>query len=109
MTYPPMILRDLLYACCYEIGLWFRERNPSLRFKPQWFVLMMDYCFPYWVENKTAQTMDDVDSQIQELHKKWDRWDISESNQPIVIEKLSQVDGLPELRITAPWYRDDTD
>jgi hypothetical protein len=67
---------------------------------------MMDYCFPYWVENKTAQTMDDVDSQIQELHKEWD---ISESNQPIVIEKPSQVDGLPELRITAPWYRNESD
>jgi hypothetical protein len=70
-------------------------------------VLMMDYCRPYWVENKTAQTMDDVDSQIQELHKEWG---ISEPNKPIITEKPSQVEGLPELRITAPWYQaDDTD
>jgi hypothetical protein len=103
-----MILRNLFYVCCYEIGLWLREHHPSLAAKAA-VVLMMDYCRPYWVENKTSQTMDDVDSQIQELHRVWDRWDISEANQPIVIEKPSQVDGLPELRITAPWYRDEPD
>lgn len=93
-----------LYACCYEIGLWIIEQFPdSSVVDNPWFKRMMEYCLSYWSEVRTIGTMEDVDDQIQELHREWEEQELIE-NKPVFIEKESEVDGLPEMRLSAPWY-----
>lgn len=95
---------SLFYVCCYEIGLWLKEHYPNSPITTSpWLVLMMSYCLPYWQDHRTAVTMEDVDDQIQELHREWEKQELIE-NRPVFIEKESEIDGLPEMRLSAPWY-----
>ena len=62
------------------------------------------WCFPYWVEFKTQQTMASVDRQIAEIVDSAE-WKVS--SDPVYPEKPSQVECLSEMRLRAPWLEDD--
>lgn len=90
-----------IYYACYEIAVWYAAKNPKIVFNP-WYKRLIDWCFPYWVDIKTATTMDDVDRQAAEIADEW-----KVSSDPVFTEKPSQVEGLTEMRLRAPWVEDD--
>lgn len=108
-----MTLETLINALAYELGLFIAERNPTIR-HTLWFKRLMAHCLPDWTAWKTKQTLKDVDKQIQDLNKEWDRQE-KEASKPLYSEK--PADGSTaqallggEMRLTAPWVEDaDTD
>jgi hypothetical protein len=85
------------YYVCYEIAIWYADRQPGVVFNP-WYKRLIEQCRPYWVDVKTAMTMDSVDRQTAAIA---DQWKVS--SDPVYTEKPSQVEGLPEMRLRAPW------
>ena len=65
-----MSTEALIYALCYELGLFFLRKRPSLG-DNKWFRRMMNYCRTDWADWKTAQTMKLIDSQSQKLVEEW--------------------------------------
>jgi len=65
-----MTTQALFRALCYEVGVLFLERWPSLATNP-WFRRMMNYCRTDWADWKTAKTMKAIDSQSQKLVEEW--------------------------------------
>ena len=70
----------------------------------------MDAWRPDWVEWKTEATMQDVDRQVEDLHK---QWAIAEQTEqaPVITEKPSDGSAAQELlggelRIRAPWVQE---
>lgn len=92
-----------IYYACYEIAIWYAAKNPGIKFNP-WYKRLIEWCFPGWVEIKTLQTMDSVDRQIADLldSAEWK----SPSSDPVFTEKPSQVEGLTEMRLRAPWVEE---
>lgn len=86
-----------IYYVCYEIAVWYSKKNPVVVFNP-WYKRLLDHCLPYWVEVRAAMTMEDVDRQTAEIADEW-----KVSSDPVYTEKTSVVDGLPEMRLRAPW------
>ena len=90
-----------VFYACYEIAVWYAAKNPGIVFNP-WYKRLIEWCRPYWVEVKTAKTMADVDRQAAEIADEW-----KVSSDPVFTEKPSQVEGLTEMRLRAPWVEDD--
>jgi hypothetical protein len=90
-----------IYYAIYEIALWYASKNPGIVFNP-WYKRLLAQCFPDWVEVKTLQTMESVDRQAAEIADEW-----KVSSDPVFTEKPSQVEGLTEMRLRAPWIEDD--
>ena len=90
-------MREYIYYCCYEIAVWYGNQSPGVRTNP-WYIRLIQECFPSWVAIKTKMTMDDVDRQTAAIA---DGWKVS--SDPVYTEEPSQVDGLPEMRLRAPW------
>ena len=90
-------MRDYFYYCCCEIAVWYAVKNPSIRFNP-WYKRLLEECLPSWIKIKTKTLMDDVDRQTAAIA---DGWKVS--SDPVYTEEPSQVDGLPEMRLRAPW------
>ena len=65
--------------------------------------MLLDYCHPYWVEWKTLSTMESVDRQVDVLRDEGKCLDDASYVTPVFSEKLSEVDGLTEMRLSAPW------
>lgn len=65
--------------------------------------MLIDYCKPYWVEWKTLSTLESVDRQVEVLQKEWKREDDVLYVDPVYSEKPSEVEGLTEMRLSAPW------
>jgi hypothetical protein len=65
--------------------------------------MLIDYCHPYWVEWKTLSTMESVDRQVDVLRDEGKCLDDVLYVTPVFSEKLSDVDGLTEMRLSAPW------
>lgn len=65
--------------------------------------MLVDYCKPYWVEWKTVVTMESVDRQIDSIQQEWKEVDDVLYVDPVFSEQPSEVDGLTEMRLSAPW------
>lgn len=92
-----MTLKTYLYYVMYEVLQWYVERHPTVRLL-WWYPLALKELAPEWVTVKVKQTMDDVDRQAAALFT-----EESGVPDPVFTEKPSQVDGLPEMRLSAPW------
>jgi hypothetical protein len=94
-------MRDYFYYCCYEIAVWYADQNPGIRFNP-WYKRLLAECAPGWVTIKTKMTLADFDRQAADIADEW-----KVSSDPVFTEKPSQVEGLTEMRLRAPWVEDD--
>ena len=65
--------------------------------------MLLDYCHPYWIEWKTLSTMESVDRQVDVLRDEGKCLDDVLYVTPVFSEKPSEVDGLTEMRLSAPW------
>ena len=65
--------------------------------------MLLDYCHPFWIEWKTLSTMESVDRQVDVLREEGKCLDDALYVTPVFSEKLSEVDGLTEMRLSAPW------
>lgn len=75
---------------------------------PPWNTIL-EYLFSfiekwYW-DTKVQVTMDDVDRQAKEIVEQWNEEE-KETKAPIITSKPSEVEGLDEIRIRAPWVGD---
>ena len=91
-----------LLAICYEAAIWYSDKQPSVRLR-YWYRMLLDYCKPYWVEWKTLSTMESVDRQAEVTREEWKEVDDVLYVDPVFSEKPSEVDGLTEMRLSAPW------
>ena len=91
-----------LLAMCYEVALWYSHKQPSVRLR-DWYRMLLDYCQPYWIEWKTLSTMESVDRQVDVLKDEGKCLDDVLYVTPVFSEKPSEVDGLTEMRLSAPW------
>lgn len=89
-------MRDYFYYCCYEIAVWYADKNPGIRLNP-WYQRLIKECAPGWIAIKLKLTMADVDRQAAEIADEW-----KVSSDPVFTETESEVDGLPEMRLRAP-------
>lgn len=75
---------------------------------PPWNTIL-EYLFSffekwYW-DTKVQLTMDDVDRQAKEIVEQWNEEE-KETQAPIITSKPSEVEGLDEIRIRAPWVEE---
>ena len=91
-----------LLAMCYEVALWYSHKQPSVRLR-DWYRMLLDYCHPFWIEWKTLSTMESVDRQVDVLRDEGKCLDDVLYVTPVFSEKPSEVDGLSEMRLSAPW------
>lgn len=91
------MIRDYCYYCLYELLIWYSNTHPAVRLQP-WYRNAIGQCRDGWIAIKTKMTMDAVDKHIASL-------DIGPSGvpDPVFTEKPSMVEGLPEMRLSAPW------
>lgn len=96
-------MRDYWYYVCYEIATWYADKNPRIRLNP-WYKRLIKECAPGWVAIKVKMTIETVDRQIADLldSAEWK----SPSSDPVFTEKPSQVEGLTEMRLRAPWVEE---
>lgn len=85
----------------YEVLMFLCERNHRIRLQ-WWYPLALKELAPGWVTVKLKMTMADVDRQLESI-------DVGPSGvpDPVFTEKPSQVDGLTEMRLSAPWSKND--
>ena len=83
---------SLLNAIIYEVLWRLCEDHPSLR-SNKLVKMLMDNCFPDWVEWSTEATMADVDRQVEEIKEEWR----DEENENIR-EKFSNI--FPESKVS---------
>jgi len=91
-----------LLAVCYELAIRYSDIQPSVRLR-NWYRMLIDYCHPYWVVWKTLSTMESVDRQVDLIQEQWSAVDDAVFVTPIFSEKPSEVDGLTDMRLSAPW------
>ena len=53
-----------------------------------------------WVQGRVDMEMTDVDKQVNEIIKTWDE---EEKQEPVTEIKKSDIEGLDDIRIIAPW------
>lgn len=97
MTYPLRIMRDYVYYCLYELLIWYSNKYPAVRLQA-WYRNAVDVARDGWVNVKTQMTMEDVDRQMESI-------DVGPSgvDEPVFSSKPSEVEGLDEIRLRAPW------
>lgn len=83
---------SLFNAIVYDVCLIVVDGKPLWRGN-KWIKMIMDHCFPDWVEWKTKLTMKDVDRQTEEIKEQWQK----EENQ-VIVEKFQEV--YPEAKVT---------
>lgn len=81
-----------LNVACYLVCKWLIERNPSLALNP-WIKRILEECFQDWVNWKTAETMESVDQQAEQIKEQWKK----EENQKIV-EKAQEM--FPDAKVS---------
>ena len=81
--------------------MWYADRTPTVR-QQWWYPLALKELGPDWITVKVKMTMEDVDRQLKSI-------DVGPSGvpDPVFTEKPSQVEGLPEMRLSAPWSEND--
>ena len=94
---------SLLNAIIYEVLWRLCEDHPPLR-SNKLVKMLMDNCFPDWVEWSTEVTMADVDRQVEEIKEDWAKDD----PKPEYIEHPPDGSKAQELlggamEIKSPW------
>ena len=81
--------------------MWYADRKPTVRLQ-WWYPLALKELAPDWITVKVKMTLEDVDRQLKSI-------DVGPSGvpDPVFIEKPSQVAGLTEMRLSAPWSKND--
>ena len=60
----------------------------------------IEWLWTMWVQGKVDMEMTDVDKQVNEIIKTWNE---DEKQEPVKEIKKSDIEGLDEIRIIAPW------
>jgi len=60
----------------------------------------IEWLWTMWVQGRVDMEMTDVDKQVNEIIKTWDE---EEKQEPITEIKKSDIEGLDDIRIIAPW------
>jgi len=60
----------------------------------------IEWLWEHWVDGKVQMTMTTVDQQANAI---LDEWDEQEKKRPTILSRESEVEGLPELRISSPY------
>jgi len=91
-----MSKQTVLLALCYELALEVAKQWSRVRLFP-WFPLLLKYCFPFWTEWKTHNTLKKVDAQAKELVEQWEK-----EERKIVADKLAEKaqELFPQATIT---------
>ena len=92
-----MTLKTYLYYVLYEVLMWYADRKPTVRLQ-WWYPLALKELAPDWITVKVKMTMADVDRQLESIDV-----GVSGVPDPVFTEKPSQVEGLTEMRLSAPW------
>lgn len=84
----------------YEILQWYATRHPAVRLQ-WWYVYVVRETLSDWCEVRTRMTMDAVDEHLKAI-------DVGPSGvpDPVLAVKPSEVDGLDDIALSAPWRRD---
>ena len=81
----------------------FRQIDQAISVWPLWIrVIIRGWLF--WLEEKVIEVK--VTAAVDQAIQEYNKLIPTEPTlpQPIITEKPSEIEGLPELRITAPWY-----
>ena len=65
----------------------------------------IEWLWTMWVQGKVDMEMTEVDKQVNEILKEWEE-DAAKYYEPIVEIKASDIEGLDEVRVYAPWSND---
>lgn len=79
-------------VACYLICKWLIERRPSLALNPL-IKQILENCFQDWVNWKTADTMDSVDRQVEQIQGQWKKEDNEE-----IVKKAQEM--FPEAKVS---------
>ena len=60
----------------------------------------IEWLWTIWVQGKVDMEMTEVDKQVNEIIKTWDE---EEKQEPVTEIKKSDIEGLDDIRIIAPW------
>ena len=63
----------------------------------------IEWLWQHWVDGRVEMEMTSVDKQAEEIKKQWEE---EEKQEPIVEIKSSEVEGLDDIRIRAPFSVD---
>ena len=102
-THQPITLTKRLQALAVDIirRLWDLGKYHNNK----WLQQIHDTWFHHWVDVKTANTMADVDDQVDDLHELWDD---AEEDPWVITEELEGETPLGgELRATHRAFRQD--
>ena len=66
---------------------------------------VIEWIYERWVKAKVDSTMADIDKQVKEVGKIWEEED-KKNQEPIVESKPSEVEGLDDISIRAPYKID---
>jgi hypothetical protein len=61
----------------------------------------IEWLWEHWVDGKVEMEMQSIDKQVKEIGKIWDEED-KKNQEPIILSRPSEVEGLDEIRIIAP-------
>ena len=62
----------------------------------------LEWLWKLYVDERVKQEMKSVDKQAEQILKEWEEEDAKYS-EPILESKPSEIEGLDEIRIKAPW------
>jgi hypothetical protein len=65
----------------------------------------IEWLWTMWVQGKVDMEMTDVDKQVNEIIKTWEEED-KKNQEPIIESKPSEVEGLDDISIKAPFSVD---
>jgi len=66
---------------------------------------VIEWLWNHWVDGKVKMTMADIDKQVEHMGQIWDEED-KKNNEPIIKSEPSEVEGLDEISISAPYEID---
>jgi len=64
---------------------------------------MLEWLWKLYIEERVKQEMESVDRQAEEIIKQWEK---EEKQEPIIESKPSDVEGLDDISIKAPYMID---
>ena len=82
-----------------KLERWAESQKPPISFL---LSAIISWLKEFVIEYKVQREMVSVDQQVEEIKKQWE----SEDPKPIITERPSQVEGLDDISISAPWKRE---
>lgn len=102
MTYPLRFMRDWIYYAIHECLLWYADKSPTVRLQ-EWWKSIYHETTDSWILVKTQMTLEAFD---REAEKMMPRGGVDE---PVLTVKPSEVEGLDDIRLSAPWSSEYSD